>query len=112
MQCEDEYNELTRRTERLHELYYHQEGAGFAFSNALANAQNYLIASGLVRLATATPAEIVNALDDSDQEGFVELRDAASGKVKVDAEVTAAEESYRDASRRYEDCIKGKPSSG
>lgn len=112
MRCEDEYNELTKSTERLHELYYQQESAEFAFSNALASAQSHLIATGLVRLAAAPPAEIVNALEDSDQEGFVELHDAAASKVKIDAEVAAAEESYRDSSRRYEDCIKSQSDEG
>ena len=106
MYCEDEYNELTKSTERLHELYYQQEGAEFAFSNALAGAQNYLITTGLVRLVTASAAEIVNTLEDTDQEGFTELRDAAESKVHADAAVAAAEESYRDASKRYEECIK------
>ncbi|MDE1829018.1 MAG: hypothetical protein KGI25_01720 [Thaumarchaeota archaeon] len=106
MDCEDEYNEITRTTERLHELYYQQETVEFAFSNALANAQNYLIDTGLVRLATATAAEIVNALEDSYQEGFAELHDAAASKVQIDAAVISAEEAYRDASKRYEECIK------
>lgn len=105
MACEDEYNELGRSTERLHELYYQQETAEFAFANALANAQNYLISTGLVRLATASAAEILNALEDSGQEGFVELHDAAAGKVAIDIQVKSAEESYRDASRRYDECI-------
>ncbi|MGI0046727.1 MAG: hypothetical protein ACREBB_06015 [Nitrosotalea sp.] len=104
MDCEDEYNELTKSTEKLHELYYQQENVNFAFSNALASAQNYLISSGLVRLATATAAEIVNALEDNAQEGFVELHDSAASKVQAD--IAVAEESYRDASQRYEDCIK------
>ncbi|MDE1765038.1 MAG: hypothetical protein KGI27_02065 [Thaumarchaeota archaeon] len=106
MHCEDEYNELTKSTERLHELYYQQEGAEFAFSNALASAQNYLITAGLVRLATASAAEIVNILEDTNQEGFTELRDAAESKIHADTAVAAAEESYRDASKRYEECIK------
>lgn len=106
MDCEDEYSESTRATERLHEMYYQQEATEFAFSNALANAQNYLITTGLVRLSTATAAEIVNALEDSGQEGFTELHDAAASKMRIDASVASAEESYRDASRRYDDCIK------
>lgn len=106
MDCEEEYNELTKSTERLHELYYQQENTEFAFANALASAQNYLIATGLVRLATASAAEIVNALEDADQEGFVELHDTAASKVQIDAAVIAAEESYRDVSKRYDECIK------
>ncbi len=106
MDCEEEYNSLTKSTERLHELYYQQENADFAFANALASAQNYLITSGLVRLVTAGPAEIVNTLEDIKQEGFVELRDAAASKILADSAVTAAEEVYRDATKRYEECIK------
>ncbi|HKU33044.1 MAG TPA: hypothetical protein VJR22_04290 [Candidatus Nitrosotalea sp.] len=106
MDCEDEYNTLTKSTEKLHELYYQQENANFAFSNALSSAQNYLITTGLVRLATASPAEIVNTLEDRNQEGFTELHDAATSKVQVDSAVAAAEESYRDATKRYEECIK------
>ncbi len=112
MDCEDEYNELTKSTERLHELYYQQETVEFAFSNALANAKNHLIATGLVRLANASAAEIVNELEDSDQEGFVELHDTAARKVQIDAAVTAAEETYRDASKRYEECIKRQSNKG
>lgn len=106
MNCEDAYNELTKSTEKLHELYYQQEGADFAFSNALASAQNHLIASGLVRLVSATAAEIVNSIDDSAQEGFVELYDSATSKVQADMAVVAAEEAYRDAYQRYDECIK------
>ncbi len=106
MECEDEYNELTKTTERLHELYYQQENAEFAFSNALSSAQNYLIATGLVRLTSASASEIVNSLEDMDHDGFVELHDAAASKVQIDAAVQAVEESYRDASKRYEECIK------
>jgi uncharacterized protein (DUF1778 family) len=106
MDCEDEYNALTKSTERLHELYYQQENADFAFSNALASAQNYLITTGLVRLVTASPAEIVNTLEDRNQDGFVELHDAAASKVQADSAVAVEEESYRDATRRYEECIK------
>ncbi len=106
MECEDEYEKLTKSTEKLHELYYQQENAEFAFSNALASAQNYLITVGLVRLTTASAAEIVNTLEDVHQEGFTELHDAAINKIKADSAVTAAEESYRDASNRYEECIK------
>lgn len=110
MDCENEYNELVKSTERLHELYYQQENANFAFSNALASAQNHLIASGLVRLATSTAAEIVNVLEDNAQEGFAELHDSAASKVQADITVAAAEESYRDASQRYDDCIKKRSS--
>lgn len=106
MDCEDEYNELTRSTERLHELYYQQETIEFAFSNALSNAQNYLISTGLVRLVTASAAEIVNTLEDRDQEGFAELHDAAASKVQIDAAVKSAEEAYRYSSKRYDECIK------
>src|SRR5574337_637501 len=105
MHCEDEYVKLTKSTERLHELYYQQENAEFAFSNSLTSAKNYLIATGLVRLTNAEPAEIVNVLEDSDQDGFIELHDSAANKVQIDAAVLVAEESYRDASKRYEDCI-------
>ena len=106
MDCEDEYNTLTKSTEKLHELYYQQENANFAFSNALSSAQNYLITMGLVRLVTTSPAEIVNTLEDRNQEGFTELHDAAISKVQADSAVAAAEESYSDATKRYEECIK------
>lgn len=106
MECEDEYNELTKSTERLHELYYQQETVEYAFANALASAQNHLIATGLVRLASAGAAEILNVLEDSKQDGFFELHDAAESKVQIDSSVAAAEQAYRDASRRYEECIK------
>ncbi|MGB9003841.1 MAG: hypothetical protein WCC52_08555 [Nitrosotalea sp.] len=106
MYCEDEYNALVKSTERLHELYYQQENADFAFSNALASAQNHMIASGLVRLATASASEIVNVLEDNAEKGFFELHDAAESKVQIDAAVRAAEESYRDTSQRYDECIK------
>ncbi len=106
MGCEDEYNELIKSTEKLHELYYQQESVDFAFSNALASAQNYLISSGLVRLVSATAAEIVNELDDNAQEGFAELYDSATSKIQIDMAVVIAEESYRDACKRYDDCIK------
>jgi len=106
MNCEDAYNELIKSTEKLHELYYQQENADFAFSNALASAQNHLISSGLVRLVSATAAEIANSIVDSSQEGFVELYDSATSKVQADQAVVAAEEAYRDACKRYDDCIK------
>jgi len=106
MYCEDEYNALVKSTERLHELYYQQENADFAFSNALASAQNHMIASGLVRLATASASEIVNVLEDNAEKGFFELHDAAENKVQRDAAVIAAEESYRDTCQRYDECIK------
>ena len=106
MVCEDEYAELTRLTERLHELYYQQESVQFSFSTALANAQTYLIATGLVKIMDATASEIVNALEDWGKEGFSELHDVAARKVQIDSAVASTEESYRDASRRYEECIK------
>ncbi|MDE1726460.1 MAG: hypothetical protein KGH89_04265 [Thaumarchaeota archaeon] len=106
MDCEDEYNTLIKSTERLHELYYQQESSDFAFANALASAQNHLIASGLVRLVTASAGEIVNSLEDNSEKGFFELHDAAASKVQADTAVIAAEESYRDASQRYDNCIK------
>ncbi|MDE1826930.1 MAG: hypothetical protein KGH99_00455 [Thaumarchaeota archaeon] len=106
MHCEDEYNSLVKSTERLHELYYQQETVDFAFSNALASAQNHMIASGLVRLATASASEIVNALEDNAEKGFFELHDAAESKVQIDTAVRAAEESYRDACQRYDECVK------
>ncbi|MGB6463122.1 MAG: hypothetical protein WA799_05645 [Nitrosotalea sp.] len=106
MYCEDEYNALVKSTERLYELYYQQENSNFAFSNALASAQNHMIASGLVRLATASAGEIVNVLEDNAEKGFFELHDAAESKVQVDVAVMAAEESYRDTCQRYEECIK------
>ncbi len=106
MECEEEYNELTRLTERLHELYYQQENSDFAFSNALASSQNHLIASGLVSLTGAGAAEILNTLGDMDQEGFSELREAASSKVQIDSAVKSLEESYRDASKRYDRCLE------
>ena len=106
MECEKEYNELTALTEKLHEIYYQQESAEFAFSNALSSAQNHLIATGLVSLASATAAQILNVLDDGGHEGFTELHDAAASKVQIDAAVRSLEESYRDVSGRYDDCIK------
>ncbi|HJU14746.1 MAG TPA: hypothetical protein VJ792_09865 [Candidatus Nitrosotalea sp.] len=106
MECEEEYNELTALTEKLHELYYQQENAEFAFSNALSSAQNHLIATGLVSLTSATAAEILNTLEDTKQDGFAELHDAASSKVQLDAAVRSLEESYRDASKRYDECLK------
>jgi len=106
MYCEDEYNALVKSTEILHELYYQQESADFAFSNALASAQNHMIVSGLVRLSTASASEIVNVLEDNAEKGFFELHDAAESKVQIDAAVMAAEESYRDTYQRYDECIK------
>ena len=112
MRCEDEYNSLIKSTERLHELYYQQENADLAFYNALSSAQNYMIASGLVRLATASAGEIVNALEDNAESGFSELHDVAKSKVQIDFAVIAAEESYRDACQRYDECIKGQSGKG
>lgn len=105
MECEEEYNELTKLTEKLHEMYYQQENSDFAFSNALASSQNHLIASGLVSLTRASAAEIVNTLTDMDSEGFSELREAAASKVQVDAAVKSLEESCRDANKRYDECL-------
>lgn len=65
-----------------------------------------MIASGLVRLATASASEIVNVLEDNAEKGFFELHDAAESKVQIDAAVMAAEESYRETCQRYEECIK------
>lgn len=97
-----------KATERLHELYYQQENADAEFSNVRNRIQDHLIASGLARLVTATPAEIVYSLEDSSEEWLVSLHDAAVAKVQTDVGVLAAEESYRYASQRYEDCIKRK----
>ncbi|MGI0088334.1 MAG: hypothetical protein ACREBI_10335 [Nitrosotalea sp.] len=106
MCCENEYNALVKSTEKLYEIYYQQENADFAFSIALVSAQNHMIASGLVRLVTASASEIVNVLEDNAEKGFFELHDAAENKVQTDAVAMAAEESYRDTCHRYDECIK------
>jgi len=107
MVCDEEYNSLIKATERLHELYYQQESADAEFSNVRNRIQDHLIASGLARLVNASPAEIVYSLEGSSEEWLVSLHDAAVVKVQADVGVLAAEESYRYASQRYEDCIKG-----
>ena len=106
MNCNEEYNALVKTTEKLHELYYQQENADTQFSNALGTAQNHLISSGLSRLVNASPAEIINALEERSEKDFVILQEAATIKSQLDAKVTAAEESYQYAFQRYEDCLK------
>jgi hypothetical protein len=106
MTCNDEYNALTKATERLHELYYQQENVDSQFSNAKRVAQNSLISAGLARLITASTTEIIYSLENSLQEELVLLHDASVTKAQVDATILAAEEAYRYASERYEECIK------
>jgi phage regulator Rha-like protein len=106
MVCDDEYNALIKATEKIHELYYKQEDADMQFSNARNRAQNHLIALGLSRLVTANLTEIIYSLEDSTDEELVLLHRAAEAKAQVDATVLVAEESFRYASQRYEDCIK------
>lgn len=110
MNCDEEYNALVKATEKLHELYYQQETADTQFSNALRSAQNQLISSGLSRLVNATPAEIIYSLEESSENSFSSLHDAATGKSQLDAKVAVAEESYQYALQRYEDCLKKKDS--
>jgi hypothetical protein len=106
MNCDEEYNALVKATEKLHELYYQQETADTQFSNALRAAQNHLISSGLSRLVNATPAEIIYAFEESSENDFALLQEAAVAKSKLDSKVAAAEESYQYISQRYEDCLK------
>ena len=110
MNCDEEYNALVKATEKLHELYYQQETADTQFSNALSSAQSLLISSGFSRLVNATPAEIIYSLEESSENGFASLHDAAATKSQLDAKVVVAEESYEYALRRYEDCLKEKDS--
>jgi len=110
MNCDEEYNALVKATEKLHELYYQQETVDTQFCNALRSAQNQLITSGLSRLVNATPAEIIYSLEESSENGFASLHDAAVAKSQLDAKVVVAEESYQYASQRYEDCLKEKDS--
>jgi hypothetical protein len=97
---------LIKATEKLHELCYQQENSDIQFSNARSRVQNHLISSGLSRLVNATPGEIIYSLEDNPEEEFVLLRDAAVVKSQLDAAVLSAEEFYRYAVQRYEDCIK------
>ena len=106
MKCDEEYSALVKATEKLHELYYQQETADIQFSNMLRAAENHLIASGLVRLVNATPAEIIYSLEESSEKDFVSLHEAAVTKSQVDARAAAAEESFQYASHRYENCLK------
>ena len=106
MGCEDEYSHLTKTTERLHELYYQQENARAVFYNILTSVQGQLVSSGLSRLVTASPAEILDTLEDEGIGGFEELKSASESRVKIDDSVLAAEKSYLDASNRYEECIE------
>lgn len=71
MCCENEYNDLVKSTEKLYEIYYQQENSDFTFSNALASAQNQMIASGLVSLVTASASEIISVLEDNAEKGFL-----------------------------------------
>jgi hypothetical protein len=102
----DEYNSLVKATEKLHELYYQQDNSDIQFSNARARAQNHLISSGLSGLVNATAGEIIYSLEGNLEDEFLLLHDAAITKSQLDAAVLSAEEFYRYASQRYEDCIK------
>ncbi len=106
MICDDEYAALVKATERLHEIYYQQETTDIQFSNALSAAQNYLISSGLARLAKASPSEIIYSLEERSEKDLTLLHDAAIAKLELDTKVIAAEESYQYAYQRYEDCLK------
>ncbi len=106
MGCNDEYNVLIKATEKLHELYYQQENTDNQFFNARRVAQVHLIANGLARLATASPIEIIYSLGENRQEELVLLHDAAATKAQMDAAILEAEELYRYATEKYEECIK------
>ena len=106
MVCDVEYNTLIKATENLHELYYQQETADIQFYNAIKTAESHLISSGLSRLVNASPAEIIYSLEEITEQDFVILHEAAKVKSQMDTTILAAEESYRYASQRYEDCLK------
>ena len=108
MICDDEYNALIKATEKLYEIYYQQETSDIQFSNALKMAQSDLISAGLSRLINASPAEIIYSLDENPEKEFGLLHEAAKTKSQVDVTVVAAEESYRYASQRYDECLKEK----
>lgn len=106
MTCHEQYDALFRATERLHEIYYQQESVEASFSNVLNKVKGQLISSGLSSITESSAAEVLYALEENNETGFEDLKEAARIKIQVDVAASTAEESYQHASEKYEECIK------